>query len=132
MTLLRRTLKTGAGVQLVIGLALGLFPFFVLVRILDQAPMTEYVWVRLFALTIVVLAMFHILVAQNLKEVWWWSWGFAAMDAGVATLCILNALFGLPPDSAAWPWWLFGLAALGFTILYLVGLARAGQEKPFA
>ena len=43
-----------------------------------------------------------------------------------------HAAVGLPDGSAAWPWWLLGGPTAAFTALYLVGLAEAGQEKPFA
>jgi hypothetical protein len=44
----------------------------------------------------------------------------------------MHAAVGLQEDSAAWPWWLLGTTAVGFSALYLVGLARAGREQPFA
>ena len=47
-------------------------------------------------------------------------------------IVILHAAIGLPEGSAAWPWWPFGASTAVFTALYLVGLAKAGQEKPFA
>jgi hypothetical protein len=31
-----------------------------------------------------------------------------------------------------WPWWVLAGVSAGFTAVCLAGLARAGQEKPFA
>jgi hypothetical protein len=53
-------------------------------------------------------------------------------DGSVAVIALTHAAVGRPGDSAAWPWWLLGTTAVGFTALYLIGLAKAGREKPFA
>lgn len=130
MVILRRTLKAGAALLVITFLPLALVPTTVL-DLLGQRPVGDGAWLRMFAVAGLVLALLHVLVAQRIQDVWWWSWAFALFDAGIATITILNAAFGLPRTSAAWPWWLFGIVSLVFVALYLVGMARAGQEKPF-
>ena len=72
------------------------------------------------------------LVIRKLDDLWWWCWAFVLFDGSVAVIALSHAAIGLPDGAAAWPWWLFGAAAAAFTALYLVGLAKAGREKPFA
>ena len=78
----------------------------------------------------IVLAMFMVLVAQRIGDVWWWSWAFAVLSAGLATLCIVTGALGVPAGSASWPWWGLGLGHLVLGALDLMGLSLAGQEKP--
>ena len=130
MIILRRTLKAGAALLLVTFVPLGAAPRTVL-EMLGQQPVVDTAWLRMFAVAGVVLALLHILVAHRIQDVWWWSWAFALFDAGVATVAIVNATLGLPKGSTAWPWLLFGGVSLVFLALYLIGLARAGREKPF-
>jgi hypothetical protein len=80
----------------------------------------------------ITLALFHVLVIRKLDDLWWWCWAFVLFDGSVAVIAISHAAIGLPAGAAAWPWWLFGSTAAVFTALYLVGLAKAGREKPFA
>lgn len=131
MTILRRTLKAGAALLLITFVPLGATPGTVL-DLLGQRPVGDTAWLRMFAVGGVVLALLHILVAHRIQDVWWWCWAFALFDAGVAVVAILNAAFGLPKGSQAWPWWLFGGTSTMFLALYLTGLAGAGREKPFA
>jgi hypothetical protein len=130
MVILRRTLKAGAALLLITFLPLGAIPGQV-VEALGQQPVGDTAWLRLFAVTGVVLGLLHILVAQKIQDVWWWCWAFVIFDAGAMAVSMLNAAFGVPNRSATWPWWLFGGTSLVFLALYLIGLARAGREKPF-
>ena len=52
------------------------------------------------------------------------------LSAGLATLCIGTAAFGVTAGSATWPWWALGLGHLVYGALDLLGLSLAGQEKP--
>jgi hypothetical protein len=131
MNVLRTTLKVGAAVLLLTCVPLALFPEAVVEGVLDQAPIADDAWIRLFGVGGIALALFHVLVAQRITDVWWWSWAFALFDAGAATVSVLNAAFGVPEGSATWPWWLMGGGSIAFAALYLIGLALAGQEKPF-
>ena len=47
-------------------------------------------------------------------------------------IAMLHAAVGLPLAASAWPWWLYGAGSAAFAVLYLAGLARAGQERPLA
>jgi hypothetical protein len=129
--LLRRLLYWQAALWLLLAVPLGLFPRPVLEGLFGQARLTEYAWVRIVAVQAVVLALLMILVAQKIEDLWWWSWAFAIMAVGIATVCVINAIFGLPPNASAVLWWLLGgvSAALGAGLL--VGMGMAGQEKPF-
>ena len=80
----------------------------------------------------IALSIFHILVIRKLDDLWWWCWAFVLFDGSVTVISLTHAAVGMPEGSAAWPWWLSGATAAVFTALYLVGLARAGGEKPFA
>jgi hypothetical protein len=129
MLLLRRVLKIQAVLWVLSGLALGLVP----VRVLDllgQTPVMESAWLRMLGICSLVLAMLMWLVAEGLDKVWWWAWAFALLEVGVATLCVVNALFGVVPGAASWPWWAMGGVAAVFAGLDMVGLARASQENP--
>jgi hypothetical protein len=78
----------------------------------------------------VVLALFMVLVSQHAAETWWWAWGFAILEAGVATVAILNAVLGVPQGASTTTWWAIGIGAIAFGALDLIGVARAGQDKP--
>lgn len=129
MTFLRRVLKVQAALWALHGVALALAPA-QLLRLFDQPIPQEGAWLRIAGVMALVLAMLMVLVSQNLTQTWWWAWAFAVLEAGVATVSILNAVFGVPADAAAWPWWFSGIASMVFGTLDLIGIARAGQEKP--
>jgi hypothetical protein len=129
MTFLRRVLKVQAAFWAINGVAFILAPALVL-RSLDQRVPAEGAWLRMTGVMAIVLALLMVLVAQHVQEVWWWAWAFAVLEAGIATISILNALVGLQADVAAWPWWLSGFASIAFGALDLIGIARAGQERP--
>jgi len=131
MTLLRRTLKAQAALWLLWSIAIGLAPRLVLEDLFSQPILAEYAWVRASAVMGAVLALLMVLVAQRIEELWWWSWAFAVLEVGTATVFAVNALFGVPEGAAVWPWW--GLAAINaaFGALLLAGMGLAGQEKPF-
>jgi hypothetical protein len=128
---LRRVLKIQAGLWAVTALALGLFPA-PLLEALDQLPVGEAAWLRMLGVAALVLAMLMWLVADALDAVWWWAWAFAVLEVGVATVALVNALFGLDPGVAAWPWWVMGGVAVVFAALDMLGLGRTSQEKPQA
>jgi hypothetical protein len=132
MTVLRRALGLGAVLLLVLAVPLVALPRTIVDRILDQAPTGDDVWIRLTGAGCVALALFHVLIIRKLDELWWWCWAFVLFDGLIAVIALAHAAVGLPEGSAAWPWWLFGGIAAVFTALYLIGLARAGGEKPFA
>jgi hypothetical protein len=132
MILLRRVLQVQAAVWFAGSLVLGLFPVWALETVASQGSLREYAWLRGSAVMGVVLSLLMVLVSRKLDEVWWWAWAFAILEAGVATVSVLNAAFGLPPGSAAWPWWALAGTHLVIGAGLLLGLARAGQEQPIA
>jgi hypothetical protein len=130
MRLLRRVLSAGAILGFVLSVAVLAAPRLVVEGLLDQPPLSEDVWVRLLGVAGIALASFHVLVLRKLDDLWWWSWTFVLYD-GLSTVVIaLHAAVGVDQDAAVWPWWLFAATTGAFTVLYLVGIARAGQEKP--
>jgi hypothetical protein len=132
MTVLRRALGLGAILLLALGVLLVLVPRTIVESILGHATVGDDVWPRLTGAACIPLALFHVLVIRKLDDLWWWCWAFVLFDASVAVIAISHAAIGLPAGAAAWPWWLFGTTAAAFTALYLVGLAKAGREKPVA
>jgi hypothetical protein len=130
MAFLQRVLKVQAALLALAGAALALVPAQVVRDLLDQPPLVENAWLRAGGVMAIVLAMLMVLVAQRVADVWWWAWSFAALEAGTATVFVINAAFGLPPGAAAWPWWTIGALKAAFGALDLVGIAIAGREKP--
>jgi hypothetical protein len=128
---LRRALGLGAVLLLVPGLSLIALPRTIVERVMSQSTGDD-VWIRLTGAACIALALFHVLVIRKLDDLWWWCWAFVLFDGSVAVIALTHAAVGLPQGSAAWPWWVFGGTAVMFTAVYLVGLARAGGEKPFA
>lgn len=131
MSLLRRVLGIGAAALIVIGVPLALIPGTILERVLAQRPLGDDVWIRLFAVALIVIGLFHVLIIRKLDEVWWWCWAFVIFDGVSAVVVIVHAAIGVPEGSAVWPWWLYGAVSGLFAAGYVVGVARAGQEKPF-
>jgi len=129
--LLRRQLKVQAVLWVLGSLAIALFTRWVLEAVAGQPVLEEYVWARAIGVMGVVIALLMVLVAQRIEDLWWWSWAFAVLDVGLATLFALNALVGVPADAPAWPFW--SLAALNGVLGagLLVGMGIGGQEKPF-
>jgi hypothetical protein len=132
VTLLRRLLKINAALWVIWSLAIGLAPRVVFETLLDQPVLTDYVLVRASAVMGIVLALVMVLVAQRIEDVWWWSWAFAILEVGVATVFAINAMFGVPEGAAAWPWWILAGVSAVVGAGLLAGLGIAGQEKPFA
>jgi hypothetical protein len=131
MIVLRRALGLGAVLLLVPAIPLVAVPRTIVERIMGQSTGDD-VWIRLTGAACIALALFHVLMIRKLDDLWWWCWAFVLFDGSVAVIALTHAAVGLPEDSAAWPWWLLGTTAVAFTALYLVGLAKAGREKPFA
>jgi hypothetical protein len=132
MSLLRSALGVGAVLLLALAAPLVVIPRTIVETVMGQGPTGDDVWVRLFGTGAVALALFHVLILRKLEDLWWWCWAFVIFDGLSAVLVIVHALVGLPEGSAAWPWWVFGGTTALVTGLYVVGLAKTGQEKPFA
>lgn len=132
MTLLRGALSAGAALLLALSAPLVVIPRTIVETILGQGSTGDDIWIRLFGTAGVALALFHVLILRKLDDLWWWCWAFVLFDGSVAVISLTHAAVGVNEGSAAWPWWILGTTTVGFAALYLVGLARAGREKPFA
>ena len=132
MSLLRRALGAGAVLLLALSAPLVVIPRTIVETVMRQGSTGDDVWIRLFGSGAVALALFHVLILRKLDDLWWWCWAFVIFDGLIAVIVIIHATMGLPEGSAAWPWWVFGATSSLFTALFVVGLAKTGQEKPFA
>ena len=131
MTVLRRALGLGAVLLVVVAVPLVAVPRTIADRVMGQSSGDD-VWIRLTGAACIALALFHVLVIRKLDDLWWWCWALVLFDGSVAAISLTHAAVGVAEGSAAWPWWILGITAVAFTVLYLVGLANAGREKPFA
>ncbi len=132
MSLLRRALGLGAVLLLVLAAPLVVIPKTVVEGLMGQEQIADDVWIRLFGVGGIALALFHVLILRKLDDLWWWVWAFVIFDGLTSVIVVAHATVGLPEGSSAWPWWVYGATSALFTALYVVGLAKAGQEKPFA
>ncbi len=132
MSLLRRALGVGAVLLLALSVPLVMLPRTMVETVMGQGQMPDAVWVRLFGAGSVALALFHVLILRKLEDLWWWCWALVIFDGLMSVIVILHVSTGLPEGSAAWPWWAFGAITALFSALYVVGLAKAGQDKPLA
>ncbi|HEX2089774.1 MAG TPA: hypothetical protein VHI54_07600 [Actinomycetota bacterium] len=129
MNSLRRTLYLGAAAFVLTGLFLAIAPRFLLVVVLQQLELPDYVGPRLAGVGAVVAAMLMVLMGHRIEEVWWWSWAFVIGAAGFAIVSLLRALFG-PSGASALPWWLLAAASAAFGASLVWGLFVAAQERP--
>jgi len=132
MKLLRSVLYAQAAVWGSCGLAIATFPRYLIHHVFRQPPYPDYAYVRVAGVLSLGLALLMVLVAQRLEDVWWWSWAFLITTAGVMTVTGLHLLFGNGAGSSNWLWAIFAAVNAVFTIVLLVGIGRAAQEKPFA
>lgn len=130
MSLLRRALGAGALVSLLLAVPMLAIPRTLVEGSMGQPPGGDIVWVRLFGAAIFALGLVHVLILRKLDELWWWCWAFVVFDGAAAAITLSHAAVGRPEGSAAWPWWTYGVVSALFATLYLVGIARAGQEEP--
>lgn len=131
MRVLRRVLYWHAAVWIACGVAIAVAPRWVLESLFDQPPAPDVTYVRVCGAMSVGLALTMILVAQKLDLVWWWAWTFALTDVAILVLTGSHAVLGVPPGASGALWWLFAATTLLLGAGVLIGLARAGQEKPF-
>ena len=132
MSLLRRVLAAGAVVTVALSAPLVVIPRTIVEGLMGQERIADDIWIRLFGTGVITLALFHVLILRKLNDLWWWVWAFVIFDGLTSVVVLAHAAVGLPEGSPAWPWWVYGAASVLFTALYVLGLAKAGQEKPFA
>jgi len=128
--ILRRVLYLNAGIWVLTGLLLCLVPIPLLEDVFHQVPLREYAWVRIVGVQAIGAALLMVLVAHRIESLWWFSWAFVLTEGAVAALAAINALFGLPPGSAALLWWLLAGVSAAFMAALLAGLATTGLERP--
>lgn len=129
MKLLRAVLRWQAVLWAVMGLALLVAPGWLVERLLDQAPLEEDGWMRVAGVMAIALAGQMVLVGRRVEELWWWAWTFALLELGTAAALLLNAVFGPPNGSPAWPWWALGILNAGLAAVEISALAKAGTER---
>jgi hypothetical protein len=132
VTLLRRVLYWQASLWAASGLVEIAAPHWFLQTLFRQPQYPDLAYVRSMGVMCVAFALLMVLVAQRVEDVWWWAWAFALTDAALATICVLNALLGPIEGSATVYWWLLGGGNVMFAAGLLLGMARTGQERPFA
>jgi hypothetical protein len=132
MTLLRRVLYWQAALWTAAGAVEIAAPRWFLETVFRQPPYPDVAYVRSMGVMCVAFALLMVLVAQRLEDVWWWAWAFALTDAALATVSVLNAVLGPVEGSATTYWWLLGAGNVAFASGLMVGMARTGQERPFA
>lgn len=130
VAILRRVLYLDAVFSAVGSMLLLAVPRTVLVTLLGQPAPADDSWMRLLGTAGFVLALLMVLVAQRIEELWWWSWAFVILEFGAAAITTLHALFGVPRGAAAWPWWFLAGGSWALCFGILLGLARAGTERP--
>ncbi len=136
MRLLRRVLYLEALVSFVLGVALAALPRFTLVTVFHQIPYEEYAWVRIVGIQLLAAAMFAVLVAQRVEDLWFWGWAFAIPTALAFVVFGVNASIG--PDCATVDgvaicpslllWWLMAGVTGVLSAAFALALARAGNE----
>jgi hypothetical protein len=132
MTLLRRALGAGAVVSVLLAAGLLIAPGWLIATVLGQTDVPGDVWLRLLGAALFSLGLVQVLIVRKLVDLWWWTWAIVAFDALATVILSAHVVAGLPVGSAAWPWWILAGISAAFTAVYLAGLARAGQERPFA
>jgi hypothetical protein len=130
MDALRRTLYLQAAVWVLAGAALVVAPGFVLVNVFGQPQIGETSWLRLLGVHSVTVAMFMVLVAHRIEDLWWWSWAFALMTTAVVVVVLLNAAFGLEAGQSSVLWWAFATLAVAFDLGLLYGLFVSSRQNP--
>jgi hypothetical protein len=127
--LLRTTLRWQAVLWAVFGLALLVAPAWLVEGVFDQPPLGEDAWLRVAGVLSIAIAGQMVLVGHRVEELWWWSWTFVFLEVGVAVVCLVNALAGLPEGASVWPWWGLGALNAGYAALQIAALAKAGTER---
>jgi len=127
MAILRRALLAFAAVWAASGLAIALVPRWLLVDWFDQPPYPDYAYVRVCGVAAAGSAALALMISRRLDDVWWWSWAFV-LEAGLTTL--ITASHALLSTTGTWFWWLFAVTNALITAGLVLGIARAGVEKP--
>jgi hypothetical protein len=130
MAILRRALLAFAALWALCGLGIALVPRWLLVTWFDQTTYPDYTYVRVCGIAALGSAALALMISRRLDDVWWWSWAFVLETAATAGVTAAHALVSVPEGSATWFWWLFAVTNGVLVAGLLLGIARAGVEKP--
>jgi hypothetical protein len=130
VNLLRRVLVWQAALWAALGLALVVVPGWLAEALLDQPPLGEDAWLRAAGVMAIALAGQMVLVARRIEDLWWWSWTFVLLELATALVFLVNAVAGLPPAAATWPWWVLGGLNGAVAAVEVAALAKTGTETP--
>jgi hypothetical protein len=128
---LKRTLYLQAALWTLAGIAIGILPKTML-HIMGQ-PLRlerEVAWIRLLGVESIGLAMFMVLVAHRIEEIWWWCWAFAFVDTAIAIVVLLNTGFGLEDNQSRAFWWGFSAVTVAFAFGMLSTIFVTSRERP--
>lgn len=138
MAVLRRVLYAQAAIAAVLGVVLAAVPRLFLETLFDQVPLPEYAWVRLVGIQLLATAMFSVLVAQRVEDLWFWGWAFAIPAALAFLVFGATAAVGLECAEVngvahcpgALLWWILAAIAGALSAGFVLALARASQDAP--
>ena len=99
------------------------------VSLFDQPAYPQYAYVRVCGVMSVGLALFMVLIAQRMEELWWWSWAFVIATGAIAIVSIVNVAAGLPHGSSSGLWCLVFAVNVVLALGLLWGLAKTGTER---
>jgi hypothetical protein len=128
MAILRRALLLFAGVWALCGIGIALVPRWLLVTWFDQVPYPDYTYVRVCGIAAVGSAALALMISRRLDDLWWWSWAFVLEAGSTAVVTGFHALSST--GEGPWFWWLFAATNALLTGSLVLGIARAGVEKP--
>ncbi len=132
MNALKRALYLQAALWALAAVLFALVPKFLLHSVFGE-PKTvvrEVAWLRILGVQMLGLAMFMVLVAHRIKDLWWWAWAFAVVNVAVAGIVVINAAFGVEIHQNRAFWWSFAgvMVVIAFGSLY--GLFVSSREQP--
>jgi hypothetical protein len=130
MSLLRKVLILEAAALAIAGVGMLIAPKFLTNTVFNMVLLPEYAWVRLGGVAAITLAMYCVLMARKIEELWWWAWGMVLGTGVVAILCLAKAALGIGSGSPRVFWGVLGLGALLFALGLMWGIARASSETP--
>jgi hypothetical protein len=130
VTLLRRVLYLDALLNVALAAGLMALPRFVLVDLFDQPVYPDYAFVRVFGAAALAIALFEVLIAQRVEELYWWCWALVLFEGLRAAILTLHVLFGLPEGAGAFMWWLGAGVRWAVAFGLVIGIGRAASEAP--
>ena len=128
VALLRKVLYLDALLNAALAVGLIALPRFLLVDLFDQPVYPDYTFVRAFGLAALTLALFQVLIAQRVEELYFWCWTFVLFEGARAALLTLHVLFGLPEGAGPFMWWLGAGVRWAVAFGLVLGIGRASGD----